>query len=216
MALDCIVDHKRRSTIRANHSATHLLHEALRLTLGDHIAQKGSLVAPERLRFDFAHPKPISADELSAVEDIANHAVLENAEVLTRQMGLEEARKTGARALFGEKYGDEVRVVSMGLAQNDDETDPHGPAFSVELCGGTHVARTGDIGLITIVGESAVASGVRRLEAKTGAAARHHLNARADKLGTLAGAAQVAGGRGGQAPRGVARRSGARLRRYAR
>ena len=192
MAVDCIVDHARRGRIRANHSATHLLHEALRLTLGDHVAQKGSLVAPERLRFDFAHPKPISADELVKIEDIANRAVLENAEVLTRQMGIEEARKTGARALFGEKYGDEVRVVSMGVAQGDDETephllDPHGPAFSVELCGGTHVARTGDIGLITIVGESAVASGVRRVEAKTGAAARHHLNARATTLDALAG-----------------------------
>ncbi|VVB43766.1 alanyl-tRNA synthetase [Beijerinckiaceae bacterium RH AL1] len=189
MTVDCIVDHKRRAMIRANHSATHLLHEALRLTLGDHIAQKGSLVAPERLRFDFSHPKPISADELARIEDIANRAVLENAEVLTRQMGLEEARKTGARALFGEKYGDEVRVVSMGLAQADDaaEPDPHGPAFSVELCGGTHVERTGDIGLITIVGESAVASGVRRVEAKTGAAARHHLNARAEKLDALTG-----------------------------
>jgi alanyl-tRNA synthetase len=189
MTVDCIVDHKRRAMIRANHSATHLLHEALRLTLGDHIAQKGSLVAPERLRFDFSHPKPISPDELARIEDIANRAVLENAEVLTRQMGLEEARKTGARALFGEKYGDEVRVVSMGLAQTDDaaEPDPHGPAFSVELCGGTHVARTGDIGLITIVGESAVASGVRRVEAKTGAAARHHLNARAEKLEALTG-----------------------------
>ncbi len=187
MTLDCIVDHARRGKIRANHSATHLLHEALRLTLGDHVAQKGSLVAPERLRFDFAHPKPISADELAKIEDIANRAVLENAEVLTRQMGIEEARKTGARALFGEKYGDEVRVVSMGLAQDGDDADPHGPAFSVELCGGTHVARTGDIGLITVVGESAVASGVRRVEAKTGAAARHHLNARASTLEQLAG-----------------------------
>ena len=191
MTLDCIVDHARRGTIRANHSATHLLHEALRLTLGDHVAQKGSLVAPERLRFDFSHPKPISADELAQVEDIANRAVIENAEVTTRQMGVDEAMKSGARALFGEKYGDEVRVVSMGLAQvaaeGDGEPDPHGPAFSVELCGGTHVARTGDIGLITIIGESAVASGVRRLEAKTGTAARHHLNARAGTLDALAG-----------------------------
>ncbi len=186
MTLDCIVDHSRRGKIRANHSATHLLHEALRLTLGDHVAQKGSLVAPERLRFDISHPKPIGADELAAVEDIANRAVLENAEVLTRQMPIDAAMKSGARALFGEKYGDEVRVVSMGLAQ-DDERDPHGPAFSIELCGGTHVARTGDIGLITIIGETAVGSGVRRVEAKTGAAARHHLNARADKLEALAG-----------------------------
>ena len=190
MALDCIVDHARRSAIRANHSATHLLHEALRLTLGDHVAQKGSLVAPDRLRFDFAHQKPIDDADLAVVEDIANRAVLENTPVVTRQMPQDEAIKSGARALFGEKYGDEVRVVSMGLAQDGGatggDTDPHGPAFSVELCGGTHVVRTGDIGLITIVSESAVAAGVRRLEAKTGAAARHHLNARAEKLGLIA------------------------------
>ena len=190
MTLDCLVDHARRAAIRANHSATHLLHEALRLTLGDHVAQKGSLVAPDRLRFDFAHQKPIAAKDLATIEDIANRAVLDNTRVVTRQMPVDAAIKSGARALFGEKYGDEVRVVSMGLAQGADfhaEPDPHGPAFSVELCGGTHVARTGDIGLVTIIGESAVAAGVRRLEAKTGAAARHHLNARAEKLGALAG-----------------------------
>ena len=189
MTLDCVVDHARRATIRAHHSATHLLHEALRLTLGDHVAQKGSLVAPDRLRFDFSHQKPIGAEELAAIEDIANRAVLDNTEVVTRQMPVDAAIKSGARALFGEKYGDEVRVVSMGLVQGEGESepDPHGPAFSVELCGGTHVARTGDIGLITIVSEGAVASGVRRVEAKTGAAARHHLNAQAGKLGALAG-----------------------------
>ena len=196
MALDCVVDHARRAAIRANHSATHLLHEALRLTLGDHVAQKGSLVAPDRLRFDFAHQKPIDEADLAIIEDIANRAVLENTLVVTRQMPQDEAIKSGARALFGEKYGDEVRVVSMGRAQDDGrdhagleghaEPDPHGPAFSVELCGGTHVSRTGDIGLISIVSESAVAAGVRRLEAKTGSAARHHLNARAEKLGALA------------------------------
>jgi alanyl-tRNA synthetase len=191
MTLDCVVDHQRRGAIRANHSATHLLHEALRLTLGDHVAQKGSLVAPDRLRFDFAHQKPISPEELAAVEDIANRAVLDNTPVVTRQMAVDAAIKSGARALFGEKYGDEVRVVSMGRALGESgaeaELDPHGPAFSVELCGGTHVARTGDIGLITIVSDGAVASGVRRIEAKTGAAARHHLNARAARVDALAG-----------------------------
>ena len=189
MTLDCVVDHVRRGEIRANHSATHLLHEALRLTLGDHVAQKGSLVAPDRLRFDFAHQKPIPPEDLARIEDIANRAVLDNTPVVTLQMGVEAAIKSGARALFGEKYGDEVRVVSMGIAHvpdDQDDDDPHGPAFSVELCGGTHVARTGDIGLITIMSESAVAAGVRRLEARTGAAARRHLNARAAKLGDLA------------------------------
>ncbi len=180
----CIVDHARRTAIRANHSATHLLHEALRLTLGDHVAQKGSLVAPDRLRFDFAHPKPIAPDELARIEDIANQAVLDNTPVVTRQMGVDAAIKSGARALFGEKYGDEVRVVSMGGVRA--EFDPHGSAFSVELCGGTHAARTGDIGLITITGEGAVAAGIRRVEARTGAGARHFLNARASKLGDLA------------------------------
>ena len=171
LALQLEVDHTRRSAIRANHSATHLLHEALRQVLGDHIAQRGSLVAPERLRFDFAHTKPISPDELRRIEDIANDIVLENGEVVTRSMALEDARESGARALFGEKYGDEVRVVSMGA--------PHGNAlgWSVELCGGTHVKRTGDIGVISVVAESAVASGVRRIEALTGRAARHAANA---------------------------------------
>jgi alanyl-tRNA synthetase len=183
MTLDCAVDHDRRSGIRANHSATHLLHEALRLTLGDHVAQKGSLVAPDRLRFDFSHQKPISPEELARIEDIANRAVLDNTPVVTRQMAVDAAIQSGARALFGEKYGDEVRVVSMGIAHDPEIT---GRPFSVELCGGTHVTRTGDIGLITITGESAVASGVRRVEAKTGAAARHHLNARAARLNELA------------------------------
>lgn len=165
------VDHARRTSIRANHSATHLLHEALRQVLGDHIAQRGSLVAPERLRFDFAHNKPISADELRRIEDIANDVVLENGEVLTRSMAVDDARDSGARALFGEKYGDEVRVVSMGAGQGN------ALGWSVELCGGTHVRRTGDIGLISISGESAVASGVRRIEALTGNNARHAVNA---------------------------------------
>lgn len=165
------VDHGRRTAIRANHSATHLLHEALRQVLGDHIAQRGSLVAPERLRFDFAHNKPITPDELRRIEDIANDIVLENGEVVTRSMAVDDARDSGARALFGEKYGDEVRVVSMGQGSGN------ALGWSVELCGGTHVRRTGDIGLISVTGESAVASGVRRIEALTGHNARHAVNA---------------------------------------
>ena len=136
------VDHGRRSAIRQNHSATHLLHEALRQVLGDHVAQKGSLVAPDRLRFDFSHPKPMSAEEIEKVEDIANQFVIQNSPVTTRLMALDDARASGARALFGEKYGDEVRVVAMG------EGSGNTMGWSVELCGGTHVRRTGDIGLI--------------------------------------------------------------------
>jgi alanyl-tRNA synthetase len=180
-ALQLDVDHTRRSAIRANHSATHLLHEALRQVLGDHIAQRGSLVAPDRLRFDFAHNKPITADELRKIEDIANDVVLENGEVTTRVMALDDARESGARALFGEKYGDEVRVVSMGNRARDNAQGGEAQAtnalgWSVELCGGTHVRRTGDIGLISVTGESAVASGVRRIEALTGHQARQHAN----------------------------------------
>ncbi|MCP3465205.1 MULTISPECIES: alanine--tRNA ligase [unclassified Bradyrhizobium] len=173
-ALQLEVDHARRSSIRAHHSATHLLHEALRQVLGDHIAQRGSLVAPDRLRFDFVHPKPITPEELARVEDIANDVVLENDEVTTRVMGVDEAREAGARALFGEKYGDEVRVVSMGKTAREHGANALG--WSVELCGGTHVKRTGDIGLITLTSESAVASGVRRIEALTGRHARKHAN----------------------------------------
>ncbi|MBV9462009.1 MAG: alanine--tRNA ligase, partial [Bradyrhizobium sp.] len=173
-ALQLDVDHARRSSIRAHHSATHLLHEALRQVLGDHIAQRGSLVAPDRLRFDFVHPKPITAEELARVEDIANEVVLENDEVTTRLMAVDDAREAGARALFGEKYGDEVRVVSMGKQAREHGQNALG--WSVELCGGTHVRRTGDIGLISVTGESAVASGVRRIEALTGNHARKHAN----------------------------------------
>jgi alanyl-tRNA synthetase len=173
MLLD--VDHTRRASIRANHSATHLLHEALRQVLGDHIAQRGSLVAPDRLRFDFVHQKPITQDELSRIEDIANDVVLENGEVTTRLMAVDDARDCGARALFGEKYGDEVRVVSMGNAARDGAAS-NALGWSVELCGGTHVRRTGDIGMITVTNESAVSSGVRRIEALTGRHARHHAN----------------------------------------
>jgi alanyl-tRNA synthetase len=173
-ALALNVDHSRRSSIRAHHSATHLLHEALRQVLGDHIAQRGSLVAPDRLRFDFVHPKPITAEELARVEDIANEVVLENDEVTTRSMAVDDAREAGARALFGEKYGDEVRVVSMGRQAREHGQNALG--WSVELCGGTHVKRTGDIGLISVTSESAVASGVRRIEALTGNHARKHAN----------------------------------------
>ena len=181
LALELVVDHARRAAIRANHSATHILHEALRQVLGDHVAQKGSLVSPDRLRFDFAHAKPISDDELARVEDIANAVTLRNTPVTTLLMGIDDARDSGARALFGEKYGDEVRVVSMGAP-----ADGANHAFSVELCGGTHVARTGDIGVITVVGESSVASGVRRIEAKTADGARRHLNEESRRLRDVA------------------------------
>jgi len=164
------VDHRRRATIRKNHSATHLLHEALRQVLGDHVAQKGSLVAPDRLRFDFSHPKPMSADEIERVEDIANDIVLQNAPVITRLLSRDDAIASGARALFGEKYGDEVRVVAMG------EGGGNTMGWSVELCGGTHVYRTGDIGLISVLSDSGVASGVRRIEALTAQAARANAN----------------------------------------
>ncbi len=152
-----------------NHSATHLLHEALRQVLGDHVAQKGSLVAPDRLRFDFSHHKPMTPAEIERVEDLANDIVLQNSAVTTRLMAVDDAIASGARALFGEKYGDEVRVVAMGDSGN-------ALGWSVELCGGTHVRRTGDIGLISIVGEAGVAAGVRRLEALTGTAARKSAN----------------------------------------
>ncbi len=173
VALD--VDHARRSAIRQNHSATHLLHEALRQVLGDHVAQKGSLVAPDRLRFDFSHPKPMTAEEIERVEDMANDYVLQNSPVTTRLMALDDARASGARALFGEKYGDEVRVVAMGEPASGSLGNTLG--WSVELCGGTHVRRTGDIGLISVVSDSGVAAGVRRIEALTGKAARKAANA---------------------------------------
>ena len=160
------VDGARRAAIRANHSATHLLHAALRRHLGDHVTQKGSLVAPDRLRFDISHPKPITPQEIMAVEDDVNAQIRRNADVMTRLMDPEAAVAAGAMALFGEKYGEEVRVVSMGL---DDE------AYSVELCGGTHVRRTGDIGFFKIVSEGALAAGIRRLEAVTAAAAQAHV-----------------------------------------
>ena len=162
------VDHERRSALRIHHSATHLLHEALRQRLGDHVTQKGSLVAPDRLRFDISHPKPLEADDIRAVEALVNRRIRTNAEVGTRFMTPDEAIAAGALALFGEKYGEEVRVVSMG---GEDATKGAGRPFSTELCGGTHVVRTGDIGFFKITGETALASGVRRIEAVAGAAA---------------------------------------------
>jgi len=172
--LDMVVDHQSRTQTRANHSATHVLHEALRRVLGDHVAQKGSLVSPDRLRFDFAHPKPVAADEIAAIESDVNRMIRQNAAVETRLMTPEEAIEAGALALFGEKYGDEVRVLSMG---DDPAATTRQGHYSVELCGGTHVRRLGDIGLLKIVSEGAVASGVRRIEALTGEAARAYLTA---------------------------------------
>ena len=169
------IDRARRGQIRANHSATHLLHEALRQRLGTHVAQKGSLVAPERLRFDVSHPSAMSPAELEDVEAQVNAQVRANTPVTTRLMTPDDAIAMGAMALFGEKYGDEVRVVSMGT-EDEDRT------YSVELCGGTHVSALGEIGLLKIVGESAVSSGVRRIEALTGEAARAYLRSRDEKL----------------------------------
>ncbi len=174
------VDGNRRTSLRAHHSATHLLHEALRRRLGDHVAQKGSLVAADRLRFDISHPSAVSGEDLAGVENQVNDQVRANSEVVTRLMTPEEAIEAGALALFGEKYGDEVRVVSMGSGENQP--------FSTELCGGTHVARTGDIGLFKIVGESAVAAGVRRVEAVTGQAAESYV---ADLSRSLAATADL-------------------------
>jgi alanyl-tRNA synthetase len=164
-AVELRVDGRRRRQLRANHSVTHLLHEALRRRLGEHVTQKGSLVAPDRLRFDLSHPRALNSDDIAAIEAEVNERIRANSAVRTRLLTPDRAVAEGALALFGEKYGDEVRVVAMGGADNEDRP------FSVELCGGTHVCRTGDIGLFKIVGEMAVASGVRRIEALTGAAA---------------------------------------------
>ncbi len=169
------IDVARRAQIRANHSATHLLHEALRERLGKHVAQKGSLVAPERLRFDFSQPVAMTAADIAQVESDVNAQVRGNGTVTTLLMTPDAAIEMGAMALFGEKYGDEVRVVSMGSQDN-------GKTYSIELCGGTHVKALGDIGLFKVVGEGAVSSGVRRVEALTGEAARAYLTARDDRL----------------------------------
>nr|CAD6414491.1 alanine--tRNA ligase [Rhizobium sp. Q54] len=187
-AVTLAVDHARRSQLRSNHSATHLLHEALREVLGTHVAQKGSLVAPERLRFDISHPKPMNAEEVRRVEEIANAIILQNAPVTTRLMSVDDAIAEGAMALFGEKYGDEVRVVSMGTAIDGEKA---GKPYSIELCGGTHVNATGDIGLVRVVSESAVAAGVRRIEAVTGAQARAYLAEQDERIKALAATLKV-------------------------
>jgi alanyl-tRNA synthetase len=166
------VDHAARAGSRAHHSATHLIHEALREVLGDHVAQKGSLVAPDRLRFDFSHQKAISDEDLAIVEEMSNEIVRQSSPVETRLMAVDDAREMGAMALFGEKYGDEVRVVSMGKAMRGNKA---GKTYSLELCGGTHVSNTGEIGLVKLLGESAVSSGVRRIEALTGEAAMEYM-----------------------------------------
>ncbi len=181
-AVELRVDGARRRRLRANHSVTHLLHEALRRRLGGHVTQKGSLVAPDRLRFDFSQPQALSAEDIRAVEAEVNQRIRDNAAVGTRLLTPERAVAEGALALFGEKYGEEVRVVSMGGAGDD------GKPFSVELCGGTHVRRTGDIGLFKIVAETAIASGVRRIDALTGAAAEAHLAAEEGILSQAAAA----------------------------
>src|SRR6185437_2334153 len=173
-AVDLKVDPERRRATRANHSATHLLHAALKRVLGSHVSQKGSLVTAERLRFDFSHPKPVTAEELERIEAQVNEVIRQNSDTSTRLMATDQAIAAGAEALFGEKYGDEVRVLTMG----EDLDDPK--AYSVELCGGTHVRRLGDIGIFTILSESAVAAGVRRIEALTSEGARRYLSRQAE------------------------------------
>ncbi|MBL8697302.1 MAG: alanine--tRNA ligase [Alphaproteobacteria bacterium] len=183
-AVALAVDSARRSALRANHSATHLLHAALRNRLGDHVTQKGSLVAPDRLRFDISHPTPLAAEDARVIEAEVNARVLANTDVVTRLMSPDAAVEAGAMALFGEKYGDEVRVVSMG--QEGDSV------YSTELCGGTHVRRTGDIGLFKIVSEGAVAAGVRRIEAVTGRGALAYLDEQERLVRDTAAALKVA------------------------
>ena len=181
---ELVVDHARRADIRANHSATHLLHEALRRALGDHVAQRGSLNAPDRLRFDFSHAKALSAEELAQIEAEVNTFIRQNSAVETRIMTPDEARDLGAQALFGEKYGDEVRVVSMG-SQAGSGKGMDGQTYSLELCGGTHVRQTGDIGLFVALGDSASSSGVRRIEALTGPAALAYLTGQERRMQAL-------------------------------
>ena len=188
--LELRVDGARRTALRAHHSATHLLHEALRRRLGDHVAQKGSLVAPDRLRFDISHPKPMTAEDIAAVEAMVNDRIRVNAEVVTRFMTPDEAIEQGALALFGEKYGDEVRVLSMG--GHDETKVDAGGYYSTELCGGTHVTRTGDIGFLKITGESALAAGVRRVEAVVGAAALEYVAQQDRLLGEASAAIKAA------------------------
>ena len=187
VAVELEVDHGRRLGNRMHHSATHLLHEALRRVLGAHVAQKGSLVEPGRLRFDFSHTKGMSDAELAQTEAIANSIILQNDAVSTRLMSVDDAIAEGAMALFGEKYGDEVRVVSMGRNKDGEGR----PIYSLELCGGTHVARTGDIGLVKIVAESGSSAGVRRMEALAGDAARQYLNAQDARVQAASAALKV-------------------------
>ncbi len=182
----------RRGATRANHSATHLLHEALRRVLGDHVTQKGSMVSPDRLRFDFSHPKPMTADEIAQVEDMVNRVIRQNRDVTTRLMTPDEAIEAGALALFGEKYGDEVRVLAMGVNDDALSADGNGSSYSVELCGGTHVHRVGDIAIFKIVSETAVASGIRRIEALTAEGARLYLVEQDRLLREAAGALKIA------------------------
>jgi alanyl-tRNA synthetase len=179
------VSHGRRRQIRANHSATHLLHEALRRALGDHVAQRGSLNAADRLRFDFSHGHAVSATDLAKVEAEVNAFIRQNAPVETRIMTPDDARAIGAQALFGEKYGDEVRVVSMGVLDGSAK-GADGKTYSLELCGGTHVTRTGDIGAMVLLGDSASSAGVRRIEALTGQAALDHLRVQDARLAEIA------------------------------
>lgn len=179
------VDVERRNNIRANHSATHLAHAALRNRLGDHVTQKGSLVSDDRFRFDFSHPKPLSVEDIAAIEAEVNAEIRANEAVATTLMSPEDAIEAGAMALFGEKYGDEVRVLSMGRKGDG------GRNYSVELCGGTHVRATGDIGLFRIISEGAVSSGVRRIEALTGEAARQWLVDREEALKAAASAVRA-------------------------
>jgi alanyl-tRNA synthetase len=176
------VDHERRATIRAHHSATHLLHEALRQRLGTHVGQKGSLNAPDRLRFDISQPRPLTGEDIAWVEAEVNARIRENTAVTTRLMTPAAAVETGAMALFGEKYGEEVRVVSMGRGEGNKA------AYSIELCGGTHVQRTGDVGYFKILSEGAVAAGVRRIEAVTGAYAEAVVSEMQHRLNEVAGA----------------------------
>ncbi|MEP1329783.1 alanine--tRNA ligase [Pseudophaeobacter sp.] len=186
------VDHTRRSAIRANHSATHLLHEALREALGEHVAQRGSLNAADRLRFDFSHAKALSEAEIAQVSTDVNAYIRQNTAVETRIMTPDDARDLGAQALFGEKYGDEVRVVSMGRAATGKGHE--GDTYSIELCGGTHVRQTGDIGTFVVLGDSASSAGVRRIEALTGAAAFEHLEREAGRMAQVAGVLKAQSG----------------------
>jgi alanyl-tRNA synthetase len=184
-AVEMQVDSHRRNAIRANHSATHLLHAALREKLGKHVTQKGSVVDANRLRFDIAHPKAVTPEEVREIEAMVNNEIRANTEALTRLMPVEEAIESGAMALFGEKYDDEVRVLTMG-------TERDGKPFSIELCGGTHVRRTGDIGIFYIVGESALSSGVRRIEALTGEGALRHFWMQDQRVSDVAAALKTA------------------------